>query len=173
MLEQGRYTWRHNSVLRSILDGLKQICHPSWTIYCDLAGATKVAGTTIPPNILNTPDMVIVNRNSKTIVIIELTIPSEQIIRNAHDRKIDRYSSLILDLQELNYDAKLFCIEIWSRGLITEENKCNIQTIVKLISGNKSQKNMCKKLLKELSKRAILGSYTIFYSKYDHDWSIS
>ena len=42
MLEQGRYTWRHNSVLRIILDTLKEISDSLWTLYCDLAGATKV-----------------------------------------------------------------------------------------------------------------------------------
>ena len=177
MLDQGRYTWRHNSVLRIIHDSLREISDPSWTFYCDLTGTNKVAGTTIPPDILATqqrPDLVLVNRVSKSIIIIELTISFEQNIRNAHDRKANKYSSLVMDLQEQSYDAKLFCIEIGSRGLITDNNKCNIQKLFPLISpNNKPLKNKCKNLLKDLSKRAILGSYTIFYSKYDHDWSIS
>ena len=177
MLEQGRYTWRHNSVLRIIHDTLREIADPSWVFYCDLTGTTKVAGTTIPPDILATqqrPDLVLINRVSKKIIIIELTIPFEQNIRNAHDRKVNKYSSLIMDLEEQSYDAKLFCIEIGSRGLISDDNKCNIETIFTSISvGNKPHKNMCKKFQANLSKRAILASYSIFYSKYDHDWSIS
>ncbi|XP_072042835.1 uncharacterized protein [Amphiura filiformis] len=81
MLQQGRYTWRHNSVLRIILDTLREVSDSSWTFYCDLAGACKVAGTTIPPDILATqqrPDLVLVNRPSKKIIVIELTIPFEQ-----------------------------------------------------------------------------------------------
>ena len=177
MRDQGRYTWRHNSVLHIINDSLREIRDPSWTFYCDLTGTNKVAGTTIPPDILATqqrPDLVLVNRVSKSIIIFELTISFEQNIRDAHDRKANKYSSLVMDLQEQSYDAKLFCIEIGSRGLITDNNKCNIQKLFPLISpNNKPLKNKCKNLLKDLSKRAILGSYTIFYSKYDHDWSIS
>ena len=177
MLEQGRYTWRHDSVLRIILHTLQEISHTSWTFYCDLAGSNKVAGTTIPPDILATqqrPDLVLVNRESKSIIVIELTVPFEQNIHNAHERKVNRYSSLIMDLQEQGHDSKLYCIEIGSRGLITECNKCNIQEIFTSISpGKKQLKNKCKKFQRDLSKRAILASYTIFYSKYDHDWSIS
>ena len=63
MLDQGRYTWRHNSVLRIILDSLQDVSAPSWKIYCDLEGASKIAGTTIPPDILPTqqrPDLVLI-----------------------------------------------------------------------------------------------------------------
>ena len=134
MLDQGRYTWRHNSVLRIIHDTFKEIADPSWTLYCDLTGTTKVAGTTIPPDILATqqrPDLVLLNRTSKSIIIIELTIPFDQNIPTAHDYKTNKYSSLILDLGEQSYDAKLFCLEVGSRGLITHSNKCNINTLLK------------------------------------------
>ena len=126
MLQQGRYTWRHNSVLRIILDTLREVSDSSWTFYCDLAGATKVAGTTIPPDILATqqrPDLVLVNRASKKIIVIELTIPFEQNIHNAHVYKTNKYAGLIMDLREQNYDATLLCIEICSRGLISDKNK--------------------------------------------------
>ena len=128
MLDQGRYTWRHNSVLRIIMDTLKDISDQSWKFYCDLDGATKIAGTTIPPDILPTqqrPDLVLINESSKSIIIIELSIPFEQNIHKTHDYKQNKYASLTADLQEQGYDAKLFCIEIGSRGLITSSNKCN------------------------------------------------
>ena len=81
MLDQGRYTWRHNSVLRIILDTLQDVISTfSWKIYCNLKEASKIAGTTIPPDILPTqqrPDLVLINPASKSIIIIELTIPYE------------------------------------------------------------------------------------------------
>ena len=147
MLEQGRYTRRHNSVLRSIFDNLKETINPSWVIYCDLVGATKSCRDHHPPDILSTqqrPDIVLVNRDLKSTIIIELTIPFEQNIRNALHRKINRYSSLLLGLQELDYDTKLFCIEVGSRGLINDENKCNIQMILKAIQAI-SLNNVCAK----------------------------
>ena len=115
MLDQGRYTWRHNSVLRIILDSLQYVSAPSWKIYCDLEGASKIAGTTIPPDILPTqqrPDLVLINPTSKSIIIIELTIPYEQNINSAHNRKLNKYAGLTSDLREQGYDVKLVCVEI-------------------------------------------------------------
>jgi hypothetical protein len=119
MLDQGRYTWRHDSVLRIIMDTFTDVCDPAWKVYCDLAGATKIAGTTIPPDIMPTqqrPDLVFVNDSSKSIIIFELTIPFEQNIQAAHDRKINKYAGLTSDLREQGYDAKLICFEILVLG---------------------------------------------------------
>ena len=133
MLDQGRYTWRHNSVLRIIMDTLKDVSDQSWSLfYCDLAGAKKIAGTTIPPDILPTqqrPDLVLINESSKSIIIIELTIPFEQNIHKAHERKLNKYAGLTSDLQEQGYDTKLLCVEVGSRGLITDSNMCSFQSI--------------------------------------------
>lgn len=176
MLDQGRYTWRHNSVLRKILDTLKDTCDASWKIYCDLAGANKIAGTTIPPDILPTqqrPDIVLVNASSKSAIVIELTVPFECNIHSAHDRKMNKYAGLKEDLQEQGYDAKLLCIEVGSRGFISDLNSSTLLSIFPLISPkNKPMKRAFNKLKKTLSQCAITCSYSIFYSKYDQDWSI-
>ena len=63
MLDQCRYTWRHNSIFRIIMDTLKDVSDQSWSFYCDLAGAKKIAGTTVSPDILPTqqkPDLVLI-----------------------------------------------------------------------------------------------------------------
>ena len=49
MLDQGRYTWRHNSVLRIILDTLSDVSDPSWKFFCDLRWATKLPGLQFRP----------------------------------------------------------------------------------------------------------------------------
>ena len=176
MLDQGRYTWRHNSVLRTIKDSLKNITDHSWKIYCDLADATKTAGTTIPPEILPTqqrPDLVLINEGSKSIVIIELSIPFEQNIQKAHVYKENKYASLVSDLQEQGYDTNLFCVEIGSRGLISSSNKMSLNSIFKLVANKKTPvKRVFNKFLKTVSQCAIVHSYSIFYSKYDEDWAI-
>ena len=64
MLDQGRYTRRHNSVPRIIMDTLKDVSDQSWSSYCDLA--KKIAGTMTPPDILPThqrPDQVLINES--------------------------------------------------------------------------------------------------------------
>ena len=177
MLDQGRYTWRHNIVLRKIMDALKDIKDHSWKIYCDLSDATKTAGTTIPPEILPTqqrPDLVLINESSNSIVIIELSIPFEANIRKAHEYKENRYASLVNDLQERGYDTNLFCIEVGSRGLICSSNKQALNSIFSQITNNKkSLKRAFNNFLKTISQCAMVCSYSIFYSKYDDDWATS
>jgi hypothetical protein len=177
MLDQGRYTWRHNSVLRKIMDALKDIKDQSWKIYCDLSGATKTAGTTIPPEILPTqqrPDLVLINAASSSIIIVELSVPFEANIHKAHEHKENRYASLVNDLREQGYDTDLFCVEIGSRGLISSSNKHAFNSIFSLVTNNKKpMKRVMNKFLKSISQCAMVCSYSIFYSKYDEDWCIS
>ena len=74
-LNQGRYTWRHNSVLQKIVDHIKTYLDSDENLYADLPNhrASDNPPATIPPEILVTSarsDMVIVS-----VTLMELTIP--------------------------------------------------------------------------------------------------
>ena len=65
-LDQGRYTWRHNSVLNSIIDSIRPALGPSFKLFSDLPGYEAPHGGTIPPHILVTnlrPDLFIVSES--------------------------------------------------------------------------------------------------------------
>ena len=103
-LDQGRYTWRYDSVLQVIIHGLQQHLPDSFKLYADLPGylASVCPPGTIPINlssILSRPDLVLVSNNS--ICLFELTIPTntQQHLLAARARKEDRYSCLQYDLQ--------------------------------------------------------------------------
>ena len=91
MLEQGRYTWRHNSVLNIIANMLEShILTSSWDIYVDLPGKTYKGNSTIPADIIQTtlrPDIVLVNQQIKKIFILELTVSFEPCMADARVRK--------------------------------------------------------------------------------------
>ena len=94
-------------------------------VYCDIGGQ-MIAGGTIPPHILVTnqrPDLVIVWDDPKELLLIELTVPFEGNISDAHNRKIDRYKTLVQDLNETEYNTTYEAIEVGQRGLINKENK--------------------------------------------------
>ena len=57
VLEEGRYTWRHNSVLLKLLKGLKRMLQPVDKLYGDLPGywANESPRATIPPELLYVP----------------------------------------------------------------------------------------------------------------------
>ena len=168
-LTQGRYTWRHNSILATIVKHLKDNIpdNTSVKLYADIPGWSINSGT-IPPNILLTsqrPDLVIVNNAKKLIHVVELTIPFERNIASAHNRKIERYSSLISDINSGEYNCVLSCIEIGSRGLITRENKNRMSAIFKF-TGSKAKKNV----FNDISKNALLCSYSIWNARHEPSW---
>ena len=111
MLDQGRYSWRHDSILNQLYDFIKPPNSDSnFEVYCDLPGK-KTGISTVPTDIVITnqrPDIVIVNRDSNDIILIELTIPFYTNIENAHERKKDRYEQLVNDINNSNYDSKLY-----------------------------------------------------------------
>ena len=124
-------------------------------------------GTTIPANIAQTsqiPDLVILQESK--ITVIELTVPFELNIVHSHQRKCDKYAGLISDIKSSGYEVYFYAIEIGCRGYIDKENEGRIKTIFRTI---RSKFKWCEiKVL--LSKLAILGSFTIYNSRHDHNW---
>ena len=87
--EQGRFTWRHNSVLNHFATSLKKISPEYLEILADLP-TLWLNGGTIPPDILTTsfrPDLVLIKRKEKKIKLLELMCSFEKNIEMAHFRK--------------------------------------------------------------------------------------
>ena len=170
MLDQGRYTWRHNSVLNTIVNRLRNSYEePDFKIYADLPGLYHGIST-VPTNVAVTnlkPDICIVSESSKEFTIIELTIPFETNIQSARERKSKRYATLKEDIENKGYTVSVLPIEIGSRGFISQQNVTDLLSIFKEKSRNSRK---FKELLKTLSKIAITASYCVFYSKFENLW---
>ena len=65
------------------------------------------------------PDLVIIFPSRK-IIILELTVPFESNISDAHSHKTDRYSPFISDLKSSGYFPKFFTLEVGSSEAITQ-----------------------------------------------------
>ena len=90
--DQGRYTWRHDSVLNFIASTLSAL--PSCSIYADLPAflsPSLVTGDSLRP------DLLLITKN-KTLHILELTIGFETNIKVNSDRKALKYNPLRQDL---------------------------------------------------------------------------
>ena len=111
------------------------------------------------------PDMVIYNRTDNAIHLVELTVPFETNIIKAHDRKQKKYLDLVSDIEDNGFICDLTCFEVGSRGLITPENVVNIDRIFAFV-GAKSK----KAFVRELSKLALLASYTIWNARQEPAW---
>ena len=164
-----RYTWRHNSVLNAIVKLIQPVLSSDYELYADLPHLMK-GNTTIPHDVYVTnlkPDIVIINKSTHEVIIVELTVPFESNLQDAHDRKLNKYSDLVNDLEMLGYKVQLFCIEVGSRGQLC---KNNIKCMKKLFHHFKA-KVPVSTLRSSLCKIALVCSFIIYYSKYDVHWS--
>ncbi len=167
MLNDGRYTWRHNSVLDCLASRLKSVLPKTVKLFCDLPGHL-VGISTIPTDILITnlkPDIVLVNYESKSVTLIELTIPYDDNILAANERKKKRYDQLINDIEEKGFSTNFYAIEISSRGYISSENQQRLKKII-----NFPNASQFRKFRLSLQKISIVCSYCIFYSKFEKEW---
>ena len=152
MLEQVCYTWCHDFAFLSSLGLSRKSAIPHGSSIMILVVQAKL--TTIPSDILATQErsnLVLVNHDYKSIIVIELTVPFEQ---NIHTFCSWLYSvTLVWSWTYRNRVLMPNCIVLkCSHGLITDYNKCNIQEIFTAISpGNKQLKNKCKKFQQDLS----------------------
>ena len=177
MLQQGRYTWRHNCILNALKTEF-DLVNTGWTIITDLPGDRNIQGpSTVPPHVLPTsqrPDMVLLNKDDKTIVLIELTVcfESEGAMQNAENRKLDRYAGLLMDISDNGYNADITTIEIGSRGMINCDNVSKLNKLFKVINPKlKNLQRQSTNVRRKLSKMALLASYIIFYAKYCNTWN--
>ena len=113
---------------------IKPTLHDGQQVYADLEGETFNGGT-VPPTVVPTqqkPDLCFIDFNKKDIILIELTVPFETNIAEAHQRKQDRYAGLVHDIREAGWNPVEICLEIGSRGLITPENKKRLMDMIRL-----------------------------------------
>ena len=131
-LEQGRYTWRHDSVLRTIFDFIRSEVKGGYDVFVDLSGHGAGNGGTIPPDVLVTtqrPDLFIVNRDLKKVILLELTVPWDMNIDSSHGIKSRKYASLIGDL-ERHFSVEAYCFEVSVRGLVSKANKARLKSFL-------------------------------------------
>ena len=99
-----RYKFRHDSVLKHLLQEIRGKNKEGLTLYADLNG-WRVNGGTVPPDMALTgqvPDLVLIDKSvaPTRVVLLELTVPwdSANSFKAALDRKTDRYERLTEDL---------------------------------------------------------------------------
>ena len=126
---------------------------------------------TIPADVAMTPqkpDLVIINRRSKEVKLVELTVPwdTSANIEAATSRKAERYKELTTNIQGNGFKCLNIPLEIGTRGFINAKNK-NILT--QLCHGLRITK--VSNVMKNCSKLAVLGSFSIWNARYSSDWN--
>ena len=169
-LNQGRYTWRHNSVLASLIDLIRPHLKEGLTLYSDMPGYQAPHGGTIPPHILVTalkPDIVIVSDRSQEVIVFELTCPWDANIARSHTLKSEKYAPLIADLSQRNV-VSFYPVEVSARGQVSKDNRSRLKSF--LLKCCTAPRAVFKAVVTIPSKAALLSSYSIFCARGEPTW---
>ena len=114
-----------------------------------------------PPQIMETakrPDIIIYSELAKILVLLELTVPSEQNLTNANIRKKCKYSELVAECENRSWTTHYFPVEIGSRGFYNT-------SLPKCLTALGVPKGKRKGIMDHAAKTALRGSYAIWLSR--------
>ena len=111
------------------------------------------------------PDIVIIDKKSKTLDIFELTVPTEHRIKTANELKFQKYQHFKSNIK--THTVKVTPFEIGSHtGYISHENKKSIHSLHKFWDKNIT----LKKFTQNISAVTVLSSYFIFNLTNQETW---
>lgn len=209
---QGRYTWRHNSVLAAIKHGIVafwalpatqeavkttiaasksrfiQFVRPGydktkhtatsrrplssqsillqaddWQFLFDI-GPTQLV---FPPELAVTiqrPDGVFYSLGTKTVVLLELTVPLEDRIQEAHDRKKERYKKLKKACEQNGFKVHLMPIEVGCLGYCPHSLLQSLETLG-------LPRSTARHIRTECSRVALRCSYLLYLRREIREWT--
>jgi hypothetical protein len=90
-----------------------------WQLRCDLDDQKHL--NTIPSSVHQSslrPDIVLYSESSRTMVFLELTVPNDRNITDAHIKKLRHYKDLQQEITDKEWETFNFPIEVGTSGLI-------------------------------------------------------
>jgi hypothetical protein len=119
-----------------------------------------------PPSIYATdlrPDMVVWSEATRTLIIVELTVPSEDNIADAAFRKQNKYEELVLACRNAQWDVYFQTVEVGCRGFVAFSfRKC-----LKLLGISNP---IIKQAISRASKTALRCSYLLYLARNNPNW---
>ncbi len=79
-----------------------------------------------PPEIVATtlrPDMVLWSPTTKLAYVVELTVPWEDGVEEAYERKKNKYSDLAAEASQNGWKTSIFPVEVGCRGFVNRGNR--------------------------------------------------
>ena len=148
-LNEGRYTWRHNAVLKELAQTIQPRLNNSQSLYCDLEGYRNTAGIFHSYR----PDIVV--ESDDCYHALELTCPHELNVSQAHEYKVNKYRNLVAVNGKR---VKITAIEITNLGFF---NCVNFDKFCKETCINVEA--FC---FRRLCEMALRSSYFIFCNRH-------
>nr|AAN12398.1 polyprotein [Tetraodon nigroviridis] len=110
-----------------------------WQLRVDLGKQLK-----FPENIVETnlrPDIVLHSQSSKQVILLELTVPWEERMEEAYERKAGKYAELVEDCRRAGWRSRCLPIEVGGRGF-AGKSLCKAFSLLG-ITGMRRRKAIC------------------------------
>ena len=109
------------------------------------------------------PDIVIYSDEAKTVIMIELTCPSEENFENQHLAKLARYTDLEADCISAGWKVHLFAVEVGARGYAAQ----SLSSCLKALGLKCRPLNKC---VQTASDEALRTSFHIWVWRDSVEW---
>ena len=153
---------------------------PARTVSKGAAGKSGILGSTrdwilladlgrrlvFPDHIVKTslrPDIVLYSNISRTVVMIELTCPSEENFEKRHEEKLNRYTDLQADCEIAGWRVHLYAVEVGARGYTAQSLSSCLRAL-----GLKQQ--LLRTCLAEVGDEALRTSFHIWMWRDSFKW---
>ncbi|KAJ8008616.1 hypothetical protein DPEC_G00106730 [Dallia pectoralis] len=115
----------------------------------DLGKQLKFPGTAATTSLR--PDMLLISETSKQIILLELTVPWEDRIEEANERKGAKYAELVEECRNNGWRARCEPIEVGCRGF-AGQSLCRAYNILGITGASK------RRAIKEVTEAAEVAS---------------
>jgi hypothetical protein len=167
MLRAGKYTWRHNSVLQYLAALVSPLLCNGFELFVDLPRHSR-SYADFPADIVVTlmkPDILVMNRATRTIHLVELTVPFEENLLSAAQRKHRKYLPLVGEIESAGWQCQLFTVEVGSRGALARP----VSALLNGLAGVKACRGVTPGEIKQasriVSQIALRCSYVIYLTR--------
>ncbi|XP_063058330.1 uncharacterized protein LOC134451862 [Engraulis encrasicolus] len=202
-LAQGRYTWRHNQVLRCLAASLESRrmfvnslpplpSHPpptgqfvregekqprirppktepgqlaaarDWRLLVDLEQRLCFPAEIAMTNLR--PDLVLWSASVRRVYIVELTVPWEDNLGEAFERKKLRYAELAADAEQQGWKAIVLPVEVGCRGFVG-------RSVTSLLKDMGIRGQAQRQSIKALARAAEKASQWLWIRRRDNTWA--
>lgn len=183
-LAQGRYRWRHDKVLRKLAEVLEmrrlevnRASVPSSQAWIQFVRQGAQCSTSTCSTLLSPggewqlranpssplrPDM-LWSVPARVVILVELTVPWEEEMEAAYERKKERYADLVAACSQAGWRAFTFLVEVGCRGFIGTSTQQLLKTL-----GFTGQ--VRKQAMQHPAQEAEQGSFWLWLRRKDKAW---
>ena len=109
------------------------------------------------------PDIVVYSDSAKTVIMIELTCPSEENFQKQHEAKLARYTDLEADCELAGWKVHLFAVEVGARGYTAQSLSSCLRAL-----GLKNRP--LRKCIEEAGNEALRTSFHVWVWRDSDKW---